>query len=120
MKLFIYSRWLSRCKFHLPTGDAGLILGLGRLLEKKITTHCSILPAWVIPPSEKPEAIAHGAAKSWTQFSDYNRQITSICHLKLTCYSLKHLQGNPKKSKNEILHWPMAYFLWLTHTDAFK
>ena len=34
-------------------GDAGLILGLGRPLEKEMETHSSIL-AWKIPWTEEP------------------------------------------------------------------
>ena len=35
------------------TGDAGLILGLGRPLEKEMETHSSVL-AWKIPCTEEP------------------------------------------------------------------
>ena len=60
---------------NLPAnaGDArvaGLIPGLGRSLEKEMTTHSSIL-AWEIPWTEEPGRLeSMGFQKSQTQLSD--------------------------------------------------
>ena len=40
-------------KFAYNAGDTGLIPGLGRYLEKGMTTHSSIL-SWRIPWTEEP------------------------------------------------------------------
>ena len=40
-------------RFAYNAGDTGLIPGLGRYLEKGMTTHSSIL-AWRIPWTEEP------------------------------------------------------------------
>ena len=48
-------------------GDLGSIPGLGRSLEKEMTTHSSIL-AWRIPWTEEPGGLqVHGATKSRTR-----------------------------------------------------
>ena len=47
-------------------GDAGLIPGSGRSLEKAMATHSSI-PAWTIPWTEEPGwATVHGILESQT------------------------------------------------------
>ena len=47
-------------------GDAGLIPGLGRSLEKEMATHSSIL-AWRIPQTEEPGRLqSTGSQKSCT------------------------------------------------------
>ena len=49
---------------------AGLIPGLGRSLEKEMTTHSGIL-AWEIPWTEEPGRLqSMGFQKSQTQLSD--------------------------------------------------
>ena len=51
---------------NLPAkaGDAGLIPGLGRSLEKEMATHSSIL-AWKIHGQRSLMGIVHGVEKSW-------------------------------------------------------
>ena len=50
--------------------DKGSILGLGRPLEKEMTTHSSIL-AWDIPWTEEPGGLqSTGLQKSQMQLSD--------------------------------------------------
>ena len=52
---------------HLPAnaGDWSFIPGLGKSLEKKMTTYPSIL-AWDIPWTEEPGATVHCIAQSQT------------------------------------------------------
>ena len=53
-------------------GDLGSVPGLEDPLEKGMVTHSSIL-AWRIPRDRGPwRATIHGAAKSWTQLSDFD------------------------------------------------
>ena len=59
---------------NLPAnaGDArvaGLIPGLGRSLEKEMTTHSSIL-AWEIPWMEEAGRLQSMGHRSWTQLSN--------------------------------------------------
>ena len=46
-------RWHSDKEGACNSGDTGMILGLGRSLEKEITTHSDIL-AWELPRPEEP------------------------------------------------------------------
>ena len=53
------------------TRDMGLILGLGRSLEKEMTTHSNIL-ACKLPWTEEPGGLqSMESQKSWMQLSTY-------------------------------------------------
>ena len=58
--------WLSGKQSTCDTGDAGLIHGLGRSLEKEMATHFNLL-AWEIPWTERPVRLQSiGSQKSQT------------------------------------------------------
>ena len=61
------SLFSERSRTACDAGDAGLIAGLGRSLEKQIATHSSI-PTWKIPWMEEPGGLQSlGPQMSWIQ-----------------------------------------------------